>query len=83
VNATGFEHFVIDKKNYTLLMIDMKINSQMNCKLFNSCKKTKYASQVAAMSNAIGFTTFQVFLYYILMNHRALRHIENVQFLLT
>jgi len=31
----------------------------MNCDLFNSCKKTKYASQVVAMSNAIGFTTFQ------------------------
>jgi len=31
----------------------------MNCELFNSCKKTKYASQVVAMSNAIGFTTFQ------------------------
>jgi len=81
VNATGFEQFVIDKKNYTLLMIDMKINSQMNCKLFNSCKKTKYASQVAAMSNAIGFTTFQVILQFLRLNHRAQKPIENVQFL--
>ncbi len=40
-------------------MIDMKVDRTMNCELFNSCKKTKYASQVVAMSNAIGFTTFQ------------------------
>lgn len=37
----------------------MTLNNQMNCDLFSSCKKTKYASQVSAMNNAIGFTTFQ------------------------
>jgi hypothetical protein len=31
----------------------------MNCELFESCKKTKYATQVTAMNNAIGFTAFQ------------------------
>jgi hypothetical protein len=59
VNVLGFQDFEIEKVNYTLLMIQMNLNSKMNCDLFNSCKKTKYASQVVAMSNAIGFTTFQ------------------------
>lgn len=49
----------IDGRNYTLLYINMTLNKKMNCELFNSCKKTKYATQVVAMSNAIGFTTFQ------------------------
>ncbi len=40
-------------------MIQIKMNRKMNCDLFGSCKKTKYASQVVAMGNAIGFTTFQ------------------------
>lgn len=42
-----------------LLPMTMKLNSGSNCTLFKSCKKTKYASQVSAMANAIGFTSFQ------------------------
>lgn len=37
----------------------LTIDKGANCDLYNSCKKTRYASQVSAMSNAIGFTTFQ------------------------
>jgi hypothetical protein len=55
----GIKQSLIDGKNYSLLYINMTLDKGMNCKLFNSCKKTKYASQVVAMSNAIGFTTFQ------------------------
>ncbi len=54
-----FQDFEIEKVNYTLLVIEMNVNSKMNCELFNSCKKTKYASQVVAMGNAIGFMSFQ------------------------
>ncbi len=59
MNDLRFQDFEIEKVNYTLLMIEMNVNSRMNCELFNSCKKTKYASQVVAMSNAIGFMSFQ------------------------
>lgn len=59
MTAKGYEHFNIDGIDYELLMIDLTLDKRMNCELFNSCKKTKYATQVPAMGNAIGFTTFQ------------------------
>lgn len=46
--------------NKTVLRLNLTLNNEMNCKLFNSCKKTKYATLVPSMQNAIGFTTFQV-----------------------
>jgi hypothetical protein len=45
----------------TVLQLNMTINLKTNCELFDSCKKTKYATLVPSMQNAIGFTTFQVF----------------------
>jgi hypothetical protein len=60
VNVGDYEDVVIDNVKYTLLDVNMTLNQEMNCQLFNSCKKTKYASQVAAMNNAIGFISFQV-----------------------
>jgi hypothetical protein len=53
------KEFIIDGKAKDLLPMTMKLNSSSNCLLFKSCKKTKYASQVSAMANAIGFTSFQ------------------------
>jgi hypothetical protein len=50
----------IAPRNTTLFKIILKLNTKMNCDLFKSCKKTKYAAQLNAMSSAIGFTTFQV-----------------------
>jgi hypothetical protein len=38
---------------------NLTLHPDMNCELFQSCKKTKYATQVTAMNNAIGFTNFQ------------------------
>ncbi len=51
--------FTIEGKEIPLLPQTLKLNSASNCVLFKSCKKTKYASQVSAMANAIGFTSFQ------------------------
>jgi hypothetical protein len=51
---------LVPRQNKTLFKIKLYLNNKMNCDLFNSCKKTKYANQLTAMSNAIGFTTFQV-----------------------
>ena len=45
----------------TVLQLNMTINLKTNCELFDSCKKTKYATLVPSMQTAIGFTTFQVF----------------------
>lgn len=53
------KNFTIRDKVYELLILNMTIDTTSNCELFNSCKKTKYASQVTAMNNAIGFTSFQ------------------------
>ena len=39
--------------------MNFTLNEDMNCELFQSCKKTKFAAQVPAMSNAIGFMNFQ------------------------
>jgi hypothetical protein len=54
------ESDIVPRANKTLFKIKLHLNKKMNCDLFNSCRKTKYANQLAAMSNAIGFTTFQV-----------------------
>lgn len=54
------ESDIVPRANHTLFKIKLHLNNKMNCDLFNSCKKTKYANQLTAMSNAIGFTTFQV-----------------------
>lgn len=45
--------------NKTVMQLNMTINTKTNCELFDSCKKTKYATLVTSMQNAIGFTTFQ------------------------
>jgi hypothetical protein len=60
VTTNGFEDVVIDNVKYTLLLVNMELNNNMNCDLFNSCKKTKYATQVQSMGNAVGFISFQV-----------------------
>jgi len=60
VEVGNLTYIVVDGNNKTLRMINLTINKDTNCDLFKSCKKTKYATQVTAMSNAIGFTTFQV-----------------------
>ena len=59
VSVSPAKEYIIDGKKIQLVPINFKINKSSNCALFKSCKKTKYASQVSAMSNAIGFTTFQ------------------------
>ena len=51
--------YSFDGKERTLLDLTFTLNEDMNCKLFQSCKKTKFAAQVPAMSNALGFTNFQ------------------------
>lgn len=60
VDLGGTTSIEVDGENKTLRIANVTINKKTNCDLFNSCKKTKYATQVTAMSNAIGFTTFQV-----------------------
>ena len=59
---------MVDGNNKTLRMLNLTINTEANCDLFNSCKKVKYVTQVSAMGNAIGFTTFQVFKIFIIAN---------------
>ena len=60
VKVGNLTWIMVDGNNKTLRELNLTINSNTNCDLFKSCKKTKYATQVSAMSNAIGFTTFQV-----------------------
>ncbi len=52
---------IVDGFPKVLRIVNLTMNKVTNCDLFKSCKKTKYATQVTAMGNAIGFTTFQVF----------------------
>lgn len=59
LSVIGFRNHTIDGKERTLLDLNFTLNEDMNCKLFQSCKKTKFAAQVPAMSNALGFTNFQ------------------------
>lgn len=49
----------IDGVHYSLLTMTLKLNSDMNCKLFKSCEKTKIPSSVASLNNAIGFIRMQ------------------------
>ena len=51
---------IVPRANHTLFKINLHLNNKMNCDLFKSCKKTKYATQLTSMGNAVGFTTFQV-----------------------
>ena len=51
--------YIIDGKEYILRDINYYLNESTNCKLFNSCKKTKFAATYPSMGNAIGFTNFQ------------------------
>ena len=80
MNVGDYEDVVIDNVKYTLLHVNMTLNQEMNCQLFNSCKKTKYASQVAAMNNAVGFISFQVIILYVIK--RVAKPIVNLLFLL-
>jgi hypothetical protein len=59
VDVHDYSDYNIDGKVYSLLNIDLKVNKKTNCDIFMSCRKTKYATQVTSMGNAIGFTTFQ------------------------
>lgn len=59
VDVFPSKKYVIEGEEYILTPIKLKIDVKSNCSLFKSCKKTKYASQVSAMKNAIGFTSFQ------------------------
>jgi len=52
-------NFTIDDQTHELVPLTLKITNTANCALFKSCKKIKYATQVSAMQNAFGFTTFQ------------------------
>jgi hypothetical protein len=60
VNVTGLRNFTIDKEIKELLVVNLTLNTQSNCDLFKSCKKTRYASELPLLNNAIGFTSFQV-----------------------
>lgn len=55
----GIHDHIIGNKTIPLLDLKFHLNEEMNCNLFKSCKKTKFAAQVPAMGNAVGFTTFQ------------------------
>lgn len=55
----GIHNHTIGNKTIPLLDLKFHLNEEMNCNLFKSCKKTKFAAQVPAMGNAVGFTTFQ------------------------
>lgn len=46
-------------KIYDLRDATFTVNEETNCKLFQSCKKTKFVSQVPSMGNSLGFTNFQ------------------------
>ena len=59
LSIIGFRNHTIGKEVKTLLDLNFTLNEDMNCELFNSCKKTKFAAQVPAMSNAVGFMNFQ------------------------
>ncbi len=56
----GLKNFTIDNEIKTLLVVNLTLNRDMNCEIFKSCKKTRYASELPLLSNAIGFTSFQV-----------------------
>ena len=60
VSVQGLQNFTIDKEEKTLLVVNLTLNKAMNCDIFKSCKKTRYASELPLLSNAIGFTSFQV-----------------------
>lgn len=47
------------EKMVTVEEIDLWIESDTACKLFGSCSRTAYASQVSAMQTPAGFLSFQ------------------------
>ena len=56
----GESYHVVGKNESRLLTdIDLFLEEDMNCQLFKSCKKVKFASQVPAMGNSLGFINFQ------------------------
>lgn len=59
LKVDGYSNHTFGNDTKKLLDLELTINDNTNCELFNSCKKTKFASQVPAMSNAVGFTNFQ------------------------
>lgn len=59
LKVLGYSNHTFSHETKLLLDLDLTINEDTNCKLFQSCKKTKFASQVPAMGNAVGFTNFQ------------------------
>ena len=59
ISVIGLREHKIGKETKILLDMNFTLNEDMNCELFQSCKKTKFAAQVPAMSNAIGFMNFQ------------------------
>ena len=60
MNVVGLRNYTIDKEIKELLVVNLTLNSDTNCDLFKSCKKTRYASELPILNNAIGFTSFQV-----------------------
>lgn len=58
VTVNGWKFIDELKKNCTVL--ELTINSEVNCDIYNSCLKAPIVTQVSAMSTAIGFITFQV-----------------------
>ena len=59
LKVIGYSNHTFNHETKRLLDLDLTINEDTNCKLFQSCKKTKFAAQVPAMGNAVGFTNFQ------------------------
>ena len=60
LRVTGASNHTVAKNQTKYLTdIDLDVEENTMCDLFKSCKKTKFASQVPAMGNALGFLNFQ------------------------
>lgn len=60
LHVIGASNHTVGKNDTRLLTdINLDVEEETMCELFQSCKKTKFTSQVPAMGNSLGFLNFQ------------------------